>query len=572
MAEDPPLSLLSLGDDMLAALFCAVGVPDIARVAAVHSLLAEAARREDVWAVLLRHALAAAEVEVGGELTTEGAPSAELLRQLKPPPSRLLTTLDTDPGLQQAMAMRLIQTGTPLCNGLAARFPTAPRGRHGDRCVRGDRPIPLRPHAACRVRTAGGPVVVAATSVPYFEVKIADTFQPGADYSDVCVAVGLCNSSFRLTGKMPGWDLNSCGFHGDDGHRFHGNGNNGGPFGVSRAFPPGSTVGCGVVLDWGRLIRGRGGYGSSEQLDSIIFYTLNGEMVGPAFVLPAELRRLRRDPDTDMPVADATPQPQQPLYPVVGCDGSLALEVNHGAAPFLFDPESARDMLRMPRWKAFLEPSFQLSGNSANDRKISAAFLLNVEEFHSDLDMADDDDDDDDDDDEDDDDEDDDANSDDESGDDEEVTGAEPDVEAARPRRAAVMRGGARPAKRGDADDEPTKRAAKPAKAPKVEAKPEANPEARPKKGRAPDPDTRKEGPQATPKKGHRAPEPPKPQAKPGKGRAPEPPRRPVEAAGSLAAARETRTRPGGKGPAMRKEPAAPKTRHSKPHVFQMED
>ena len=47
--DGEPITLLELGEDLLAALLIQVGVPGIGTVATVCLLLAEAARREDVW-------------------------------------------------------------------------------------------------------------------------------------------------------------------------------------------------------------------------------------------------------------------------------------------------------------------------------------------------------------------------------------------------------------------------------------------------------------------------------------------------------------------------------------------
>jgi len=115
-----------------------------------------------------------------------------------------------------------------------------------------------------------------------------------------CVAVGLATNDFHLHTRMPGWDRESFGYHGDDGGIFHNSGSMlsqlGTPFGV------GDTIGCGV--DYQR---------------QAIFYTRNGVFVGYAFALQEAYLR-------------------QDLFPVVGVDAHCPVSCNFGTEkPFLFD-------------------------------------------------------------------------------------------------------------------------------------------------------------------------------------------------------------------------------------------
>lgn len=48
--------------------------------------------------------------------------------------------------------------------------------------------------------------------VYYFEVTIRDRGEYGR------VGIGFSDKSFRLT-RQPGWEANSFGYHGDDGHK-----------------------------------------------------------------------------------------------------------------------------------------------------------------------------------------------------------------------------------------------------------------------------------------------------------------------------------------------------------------
>ena len=95
-----------------------------------------------------------------------------------------------------------------------------------------------------------------------------------------------------------------------------------------------------------------------------------------------------------MPTPVEEPEEQKPLYPVVGCDGSVSITLNFGATPFRFDPETAAAALREPRWAQFITPE-----------RMRSAFMLGLDEFESDLEFdggssSDDDSDDDDDEDE----------------------------------------------------------------------------------------------------------------------------------------------------------------------------
>ncbi|KAJ1431850.1 concanavalin A-like lectin/glucanase domain-containing protein, partial [Ochromonadaceae sp. CCMP2298] len=79
-----------------------------------------------------------------------------------------------------------------------------------------------------------------------------------------CIAVGLATSAFQKHTRLPGWDNESWGFHGDDGAIFHGCGKQLARFGPT--FGVGDTVGCGF-----------------DAREGTIFYTLNGNNLGTAF-------------------------------------------------------------------------------------------------------------------------------------------------------------------------------------------------------------------------------------------------------------------------------------------------
>jgi hypothetical protein len=175
--------------------------------------------------------------------------------------------------------------------------------------------------------------------VAYFEVdvdvraanmSIPEEFQ----HQDVapCIAVGVATLRFPTNGTMPGWDENSFGFHGDDGHYFHGR-----AFGqqfcrskleyefvssehgslprtasssvFNCRFGPGDTVGCGIVYP-----------PLTKHLFPEVFFTLNGRFLGKKKIyVPLQL----------------------PFFPVVGCDCYHSFRFNFNSstkcAPFKFD-------------------------------------------------------------------------------------------------------------------------------------------------------------------------------------------------------------------------------------------
>ena len=118
-----------------------------------------------------------------------------------------------------------------------------------------------------------------------------------------CVAVGLSVAAFAEDGsvayKMPGWDQNSWGYHGDDGGIFHGRGDMLRRYGPT--YGPGDTVGCGLER-------------RAAGIPSRVFFTLNGRFLGYAF--------------------DGS---EEELYPTVGVDTECPVFVNFGESPFVFN-------------------------------------------------------------------------------------------------------------------------------------------------------------------------------------------------------------------------------------------
>ncbi|KAJ1907976.1 hypothetical protein LPJ81_000405 [Coemansia sp. IMI 209127] len=94
------------------------------------------------------------------------------------------------------------------------------------------------------------------TGVYYFEVQIKSRGQSGY------IGIGLSRAGLSVH-RLPGWDIGSWGYHGDDGHVFGGDGRG---TGYGPRFTTGDTVGCGVDF-----VRQR------------IFFTRNGFFLGYAF-------------------------------------------------------------------------------------------------------------------------------------------------------------------------------------------------------------------------------------------------------------------------------------------------
>lgn len=124
----------------------------------------------------------------------------------------------------------------------------------------------------------------------YFEMTVKNAGQKGQ------VAIGFTTKEFNLR-RQPGWEANSCGYHGDDGYLYHGQGK-GEPFGPT--YTSDDTVGAGI------------NYSTQE-----FFFTKNGELVG---TVSKDIKGL--------------------LYPTIAVHGpNEEVTVNFGKQPFRFDIE-----------------------------------------------------------------------------------------------------------------------------------------------------------------------------------------------------------------------------------------
>lgn len=146
----------------------------------------------------------------------------------------------------------------------------------------------------------------------YFEVEIVSKGRDGY------IGVGFCAQSVALN-RLPGWEPNSWGYHGDDGHSFCCSGS-GKPYGPT--FTTGDIVGCCINF-----------------LDKSIFYTKNGVNLGIAFrdiQLPTEASKFV-------------------LYASVGMrtPGEI-VDVNFGRRPFKFSIEHYMQDQRGMLWEQIM--------------------------------------------------------------------------------------------------------------------------------------------------------------------------------------------------------------------------
>lgn len=168
-------------------------------------------------------------------------------------------------------------------NNLRVHYKGAGKSHTDAASVRTDHPIP------------------AACGLYYFEVKIISKGKNGY------MGIGLTSQNFKMN-RLPGWDKQSYGYHGDDGNSFcsSGNGQSYGP-----TFTTGDVIGCGVNM-----------------LNNTCFYTKNGLDLGVAF--------------RDLPTK---------LYPTVGLQTpGEEVDANFGQEPFQFD--QIEDMIKQMRAEA----------------------------------------------------------------------------------------------------------------------------------------------------------------------------------------------------------------------------
>ncbi|KAG0318390.1 hypothetical protein BG000_004262 [Podila horticola] len=138
--------------------------------------------------------------------------------------------------------------------------------------------------------TANHPINPKA-GVFYFEIMI-DRFKGNSP-----ISIGIASKNLRQNLQV-GWDLNSWGYHSDDGFLYFGNSQQNIAF--EFGYSEGDTVGCGVNF-----------------LEKTVFFTLNGDMLGVAF-------KFLKD--------------TIPLYPAIGLSqAGTEINANFGDQTFLFN-------------------------------------------------------------------------------------------------------------------------------------------------------------------------------------------------------------------------------------------
>ncbi|KAG2160155.1 uncharacterized protein EDB93DRAFT_1073770 [Suillus bovinus] len=139
-----------------------------------------------------------------------------------------------------------------------------------------------------------------ACGIYYYEVEVTSKTNSNK---------GLVSRDFKLT-RLPGWEKNSWGYHGDDGSSFAAE-KTGTPYGPQ--FGAGDVIGCGIDFSQNRA-----------------FYTKNGALLGSVF------DNIGKDCD---------------IYPAVGlCHPGESVRANFGQDPFKFDIEDHVLQQRNTTW------------------------------------------------------------------------------------------------------------------------------------------------------------------------------------------------------------------------------
>ncbi|KAF7723012.1 hypothetical protein EC973_002428 [Apophysomyces ossiformis] len=142
----------------------------------------------------------------------------------------------------------------------------------------------------------------------YFEMQVISRGDEGY------IGIGFCTGVNDLD-RLPGWDIGSWGYHGDDGQAFAGCGTG---KGYGPCFTTGDVIGCGVNF-----------------ADKTAFYTKNGVHLGTAF---------------------HSINTTAPLFPCIGLrsPGEL-VTVNFGQDAFMFDIAQYVKDQKTEKWKTFVD-------------------------------------------------------------------------------------------------------------------------------------------------------------------------------------------------------------------------
>ncbi|KAH6917149.1 ran-binding protein 10 [Coprinopsis sp. MPI-PUGE-AT-0042] len=142
----------------------------------------------------------------------------------------------------------------------------------------------------------------------YYEVEILGKEQKSH------VSIGFAGPSVKVS-RLPGWEVNSWGYHGDDGCSFAAE-RNGTQY--SHTYGSGDKVGCGIDFSTRRA-----------------FYTKNGQLLGPVF------ENVGKGID---------------LYPAIGLQHAQeCVRVNFGQDPFHFDIENHAQQQKLKIWSTIMD-------------------------------------------------------------------------------------------------------------------------------------------------------------------------------------------------------------------------
>ncbi|KAG2129772.1 hypothetical protein DEU56DRAFT_816636 [Suillus clintonianus] len=144
-----------------------------------------------------------------------------------------------------------------------------------------------------------------ACGIYYYEIEVTSKTNSNKGR----ISVGLVSRDFKPS-RLPGWEKNSWGYHGDDGSSFAAE-KTGTPYGPQ--FGAGDVIGCGIDFSQNRA-----------------FYTKNGALLGSVF------DNIGKDCD---------------IYPAVGlCYLGESVRANFGQDPFRFDIEDHVLQQRNTTW------------------------------------------------------------------------------------------------------------------------------------------------------------------------------------------------------------------------------
>lgn len=173
----------------------------------------------------------------------------------------------------------------------------------------------------------------------YYEMSIKNKGRDGF------IGIGISQGSVSLV-RLPGWEVNSFGYHGDDGHFFASSGQ-GKPYGPT--YSMGDVVGCGVHTD-----------------DGTLFFTKNGQYIGIACNVPFYTLTINEASATahvTNPHHQKQLQQQYRYYPTVGMrtPGEM-IQANFGSDRFVFDIHGyIKDRKTSIYEKILKEPSVSLT-------------------------------------------------------------------------------------------------------------------------------------------------------------------------------------------------------------------